>query len=450
MSIDRFVNLKTHNRVLYNPGMGFKTFQRFNGDTLIPEGTKWTEGFPVAEEFLTPREPQKTQHPHCSLMYWRVAWVFLEKTPGVYDWATVDRVLQEAHNHNQTVYLRIACYGNAYDIPAWIREEVGPVPDNIPGNSLLDHNHPAYWKNFVAFIKALAERYNGHPDLECVDVSIVGKWGEDGGVEYLEEEPMHALLDAYIDGFTKTAMCMQPTSKACLDYARARCPRMGWRADCLGDMRDPAADHNHMHKVYPFMIPEFNLTDWWKTGPISLEACWTMQYWFDQGWDVNYIISESLKWHISNFNNKSGHVPKEWESEAEDWQRRMGYRITPRRVTFGHEIKMHEQLLVRSWWENQGVAPTYYDYPVCFRMVGATGAHIIKTKVKTTEMLPGDHVVSGEFQLPWQCKLGTYKLQTGVMNPIAGRENIHLGIEGETEDGWYDLGEVEVVVNPLW
>ena len=32
--------------VLSNPGMGFMTFQRFNGD-LLNEGSGWTEGFPI-------------------------------------------------------------------------------------------------------------------------------------------------------------------------------------------------------------------------------------------------------------------------------------------------------------------------------------------------------------------------------------------------------------------
>lgn len=32
--------------VLLNPGIGFMTFQRFNGDDLN-EGGRWTEGFPI-------------------------------------------------------------------------------------------------------------------------------------------------------------------------------------------------------------------------------------------------------------------------------------------------------------------------------------------------------------------------------------------------------------------
>ena len=40
------VRPKEIDEVLVNPGMGFTTFQRFNGDRLN-EGLEWTEGFPI-------------------------------------------------------------------------------------------------------------------------------------------------------------------------------------------------------------------------------------------------------------------------------------------------------------------------------------------------------------------------------------------------------------------
>ncbi len=33
----------------------------------------------------------------------------------------------------------------------------------------------------------------------------------------------------------------------------------------------------------------------------------------DKGWDIDYIIDQSLKWHISSFNAKSSAVPAEWK-----------------------------------------------------------------------------------------------------------------------------------------
>jgi hypothetical protein len=38
--------------VLVNPGLGFTTFQRFNGDRLN-QGLEWTEGFPIEYQPFT-------------------------------------------------------------------------------------------------------------------------------------------------------------------------------------------------------------------------------------------------------------------------------------------------------------------------------------------------------------------------------------------------------------
>ena len=45
------VRPKEIDNVLINPGIGFMTFQRFNGDALNP-GKGWTEGYPIVyQEF---------------------------------------------------------------------------------------------------------------------------------------------------------------------------------------------------------------------------------------------------------------------------------------------------------------------------------------------------------------------------------------------------------------
>jgi hypothetical protein len=49
--------------VLNNPGIGFQTFQRFNGDDLNP-GNRWTEGHPIEYQpfdgdLTNPTTPQR-------------------------------------------------------------------------------------------------------------------------------------------------------------------------------------------------------------------------------------------------------------------------------------------------------------------------------------------------------------------------------------------------------
>ena len=56
--------------VLTNPGMGFMTFQRFNGDELN-QGLKWTEGFPIVYQPFKGSLGNK-DHPDTSIAYFRV------------------------------------------------------------------------------------------------------------------------------------------------------------------------------------------------------------------------------------------------------------------------------------------------------------------------------------------------------------------------------------------
>ncbi len=107
--------------VLVNPGIGFTTFQRFNGDALN-EGLKWTEGFPIEYQpfsgSLTNRD-----HPMTSIAYFRVYWKFLEPELGVYRWEMLDKALAVARERGQSLMLRVAPYGTGADndVPGWYR-----------------------------------------------------------------------------------------------------------------------------------------------------------------------------------------------------------------------------------------------------------------------------------------------------------------------------------------
>src|SRR5882762_9389293 len=89
------VRPKGIDHVLNNPGIGFTTFQRFNGDDLN-KGSGWTEGFPIEyQEFdgdLTNKD-----YPETSIAYFRVYWKFMEQgtrkmfRPGTGLWSEITR-----------------------------------------------------------------------------------------------------------------------------------------------------------------------------------------------------------------------------------------------------------------------------------------------------------------------------------------------------------------------
>ena len=120
------VRPKTIDDVLINPGIGFTTFQRFNGDALN-EGKTWTEGFPIEyQEYKGSLE--NIDHPQTSIAYFRLYWKYLEPQKGKYDWELIDKALETARNRQQTLMLRIAphgLFGNEEDVPGWYRQMVG-------------------------------------------------------------------------------------------------------------------------------------------------------------------------------------------------------------------------------------------------------------------------------------------------------------------------------------
>lgn len=66
--------------VLINPGIGFMTFQRFNGDKLN-EGKGWTEGSPIVYQDFD-GNLENENHPATTIAYFRVYWKYLEAEKG--------------------------------------------------------------------------------------------------------------------------------------------------------------------------------------------------------------------------------------------------------------------------------------------------------------------------------------------------------------------------------
>ncbi|MDT8301280.1 MAG: hypothetical protein RQ760_07325, partial [Sedimentisphaerales bacterium] len=70
--------------VLTNPGIGFMTFQRFNGDELNA-AKGWTEGKPIVYQDFDGNLENK-DHPMTTIAYFRIYWKFIEPQMGKYRW----------------------------------------------------------------------------------------------------------------------------------------------------------------------------------------------------------------------------------------------------------------------------------------------------------------------------------------------------------------------------
>ena len=436
--------------VLTNPGMGFMTFQRFNGDALN-EGQKWTEGFPIAyQEFKGSLENRN--HPATTIAYFRVYWRYIEPERGKYNWDQFDNALKTAHNRGQTLLVRVAPYGSSGetkdDVPDWYRAEAGNESGKLPDQKWrTDPERPQYAESFGGLIRAFGKRYDGHPDLEGVDLAIVGAWGEGAGADKLSDKTRAALVDSYLEAFPRTPLLMLLTDAKTNKYAIARKP-VGWRVDCLGDMGGFSPTWNHMCDYYPEAIVNFGMADAWRKAPVSFEVCWVMQHWKDQGWDVDYIIEQSLKWHISSFNAKSSPVPAEWKPQIDRWLKKMGYRFVLRKFTYPPTVAARGKLDFATWWENKGVAPVYRQFPLALRLKSGSHSAVLRTDADIRAWLPGDIVYDDSVFVPADLPAGEYDLEIAMLDPVTGLPKLNLAIAGLQLDGWYALGKIKIVEQP--
>jgi hypothetical protein len=194
-----------------------------------------------------------------------------------------------------------------------------------------------------------------------------------------------------------------------------------------------------MLDVYPQQVVRAGAAEAWMRSPVSLEAAWVPGYWKDKDWDLNYIIEQALRWHVSSVNIKSSAIPAEWKENFRNFEKKMGYRFVLRRFEHPKSVRIGEMMPVTSWWVNKGVAPVCADYTLAFAIDDA----VISTNADLKKWLPGDQVFDDALYVPESLKPGSHTLRVAILDPRTGKPAIRLAIQGLQPDGWYELGTIE-------
>lgn len=441
--------------VLPNPGMGWETFHRTaRNDKNLPE---WIPS---------------TVH------YARWGWGELEPRPGQLNEDFLDRVLAESREAGQKLAFRVMCCsttpGRPYH-PGWLKEIGGRVImtryATTTGLEVPDLDDPVVLNAHLDFIRRLGKRYDGHPDLDHVDLGSVGWWGEwhmsqSDPAKMPTVENQKKIIDTYLEAFRKTPLLMLMDGSEMLHYATSR--GTGWRADCLGDMGGFSRNWCHMRNLYPSTLKGAQALDVWKKAPVAWETCWDMRKWVEEGWSLRYIFNYALALHASYLNNKSAPLPagEEVEAEVRRFLRRLGYRLVLREMSHPAEVAPGNAIPLRLVWQNVGSAPCYRPYRIAIRLSNENGSVVTCVSEKTvSEIMPGSvEVFTEEFmnnppdlppgepvtmevhiRLPHDIEPGRYSIAIGVVeNPDHPRPVVRLAIAGRDSQGWYPLSTITV------
>jgi len=438
---------------LLNPGMGWTTFHSFNGDEI------------------------NQRHPQASIAYFRFYWDELEPREGEYQWDLIDELIAQGRSRGQSLAFRVM----AMDGDDWVAHWRERIPKNYrvpewfyklgcrgkefvdedwgePGTPPMwepDYSDPIFLEKHENLIAALGERYDGHPDIDHVDLGSLGRWGEwhCGAVPIPAFEARKRIIDVYLDSFPNTPLLMLIADLEAMTYAIQR--GTGWRADCLGDCRDDFFNPlweggtprwNHMEDVYLQRVVEAKATKAWRKAPIAFESCWTMEHWHKQGWPIQCIFDFALALHCSILNNKSRPIPQAWWPQVNEFSRRMGYRFVLDSVEFPRVAHRGVPFSIIMQWANRGVAPCYRKDVLAFRWRNReSGAEwVSSSNGDVTGWLPGSRRVDETACLPSDFPTGVADLSVAIVDPVNRQPRIKLAIEGRDDGNWYPLNTVVV------
>lgn len=407
--------------VLVNPGMGIQTFRRSNGDPVNP-GVEWSEERPTLR---LPAAAKTPDFPPSTVAYCRWHWSTLEPEQGNVRWEIIDLALHEAKRNGQRLAFRLMPYDPKHPLPAWYRNSGARRANSDSSKDANvwqpDFSDPLYFKFWSTLVMEAGKRYDGHPDLDSVDISTVGYWGE-GWSDYMPEFAVRQrLIDVYLKAFRKTPLLMNFDEPEALSYGTAR--GTGWRFDCLGDMQQTLGGHARF----------LSGTDCQSRHTGGVEKCSRVDG------DVR-----RTRWHVSTVNVKSSAIPKPWKAAFEDLQRRMGYRFALRRAEWKDEVKPGEAVGLSTWWVNEGVAPVYRAFVLAFRFRSSQRAAIVRTGADVRRWIPGDVVFEDPLFVPDDLPAGDYEFGVALLDPATLMSAIKLSIQGRGDDGWYTLGRIRV------
>jgi len=145
-------------------------------------------------------------------------------------------------------------------------------------------------------------------------------------------------------------------------------------------------------------------------------------------------------------NAKSSPVPASWRARVDEFLKKFGYRFVLRELTHTAEVRPGGTLLLKSLWENKGVAPIYHPWPLWYRLRSDDDRVVAtwRSAANLMSWLPGPHAVEEVTVVPEEIPPGTYKLDIAVLGEDGKTAHVELAISGKRPDKWYPISNVTV------
>ena len=430
-----------------------------------PVGTNWTQArFREVDTLLanpgqgwmsTQRNPRGEPRFPCSVVYIRFNWADVEPEPGKFEWRVIDDVIAAWKPRGAAVAMRVmTCNAHSagyYCTPKWVFEAgckgteylVGGDDPTSGGQRIPriepDYADPVYLARHGEFLAELGKRYDGKPEVECLDIGSYGVWGEWHTKHPASVEVRRQIVDLYLRAFRRTPLVFMSDDAEVLDYALAH--GTGFRRDGVGS---PWHEQNWIgSKKYAAVR---GMADTWQRAPVVFEWFGNYEYLQSRKWSFDAAVNFMLSNHVTLINDNLGRVPPEAMAPLAKLARLAGARLVLREVGHESDVKRGATLHLEMSWANVGVGKLNQPYALRCFLLDAQGGVAVSAEAQGDPRLwlPGDYTVHASLAVPAALAPGAYQVAVGLLDPAGQRRPFLLAIDAPPSEGRYVVGRVRV------
>ena len=399
-----------------------------------------------------------------SLVYIDILWSEIEAEEGKYDFRSVyekNHIEKWKKNRKKAVF-RFVCdkpgSEEHMDIPQWLYEKTGGDGDfydmDYGKGYAPDYSNEIFIEAHKKVVFALAQEFGKDNFFAYIELGSIGHWGEwhvkyDAGIKRLPSEEICALyVEHYREAFPDTRLLMRRPFYEVKKYGLGVFNDMTGEAESTHTWLEWIREGgNYDEPVKPHRIVAAD--EVWNYGTIGGE--FTSRYSWEEMLSENWEETKQLilDSHMSFIGPKCPH------EKSEGFQREQSERVLP---LLGYKIgigegKLNYNKLTKNWkvslvWNNKGVAPMYYNWPVYLYLLSDNGdiQAKIPIEIELTKLKGGS-----EIQTNTKFLLEKYDLEkediaaigVGIEDPMFEQPAIHLNNKNAKMNTIYKLWDLK-------
>ncbi len=307
-------------------------------------------------------------------------WCDLNPAEGVYNWDEIDGMLEACEAHGLTYGIRIMPYSSYLSedyVPQWIYDKgaeknTAPLRDDPSVQTVFPKwDDPVYLQAHKAFTKALAEKYDGDPRVEFIDIRPFGDYGEwhnsfaVGDEKFMPSlEIQKDMLDFYAEAFDETTIALPSNARGEI-YQYALSIGIAKRDDGLISIPNAEWSLRPAYKANLPVLGENYQTYTWMKETVR-ENEYSYVNWTPERFCETIEISHMSIYALDQDSNCSYKFYKEQKEVIDEMCNRLGYNFT---VTSAK--RNGSKLLVTI--KNTGLAPAFFNIDLCAEITDKDG-----------------------------------------------------------------------------